>query len=201
MTRKIPSSGFGRAKKSAGKKTPAKTAKKSATVETVVTYLEMRENHHHHVHPPSNFKLALIHAENPTVHFYRYLYETIGATYNWVDRKYLGDDDLARLINKETVDIFVAYADGTPAGFYEIGKRSDTETWIDYFGIIPDFIGKGLGKWLLAEAVASAWDNRPEVVRVETCSLDHPRALPLYQRMGFTPYLRQDKTMPLDQAD
>jgi GNAT superfamily N-acetyltransferase len=82
-----------------------------------------------------------------------------------------------------------------PAGYFELDCRNREEIWLAYFGIIPEFRGRGLGKWLLSEAIAAAWLRKPERVRVETCTLDDPRALPLYQRMGFVPYERRHKVM------
>ena len=52
-----------------------------------------------------------------------------------------------------------------------------------------------LGKWLLAEAIRAAWAKLPKRVIVQTCTLDGPAALPLYQKMGFTPYAQEPKIM------
>jgi GNAT superfamily N-acetyltransferase len=170
-------------------------ARKSRTVETTVTYLEMTAPTAQHVPAPVNLKLALMHAEDPPVHFYRYLYDTIGHGHHWVDRARLSDAELAEAITGEGTEIFVAYANGVPAGFFELEWRDNQEMWLAYFGIMPEFRGRGLGKWLLSEALAAAWLREPERVRVETCTLDDPRALPLYQRMGFVPYERRQKVM------
>lgn len=168
------------------------------TVDTVVTFLEMTEPPSlADIHPPINLKVALMRAEMMPVHFYRYLYATVGADHVWIDRKLMSDEALAAIIHDEAVEMFVAYGRGVPAGFFEIDARKADEIWLAYFGIVPDFLGQGVGKWLLAEAIGAAWAKAPERVRVETCTLDHPRALPLYQRMGFTPYAQQHKTMEL----
>ena len=80
-------------------------------------------------------------------------------------------------------------------GEIELEWRDGQDVWLAYFGIMPEFRGRGLGKWLLSEALATAWLREPERVRVETCTLDDPRALPLYQRMGFVPYERRQKVI------
>ncbi len=167
-------------------------------IPTVVTYLEMRKPSHAFVPPPSNLRMTLMRAERPTVHFYRYLYDTIGARYHWVDRRRLSDAALAEIIQAETVSVFVAYAHGVPAGFFELDARGEGEIWLAYFGIMPEFQGRGIGKWLLAEAIDEAFSRDPAVLRVETCTLDDPRALPLYQKMGFTPYERREKVVVID---
>ena len=164
-------------------------------VKTTVTYLKMDKAPHDHVQPPSNLKVALMKLEKPPVSFYRYLYNAVGENYDWIDRKLIDDEELDGLINVEGVDIYVAYVGGVPAGYFELNSRVKNQVWLAYFGIVPEFLGTGLGKWLLCEAIATAWISDPESVRLETCTLDHPRALPLYQRMGFVPYERKDKVM------
>jgi GNAT superfamily N-acetyltransferase len=172
--------------------------KKPQTVDTVVTFLEMSSDPHCHVHPPANMRVALMHVENVPVHYYRYLYDTVGDGHHWVDRRKLGDDALSKEIHGEGIDLFVAYVDGAPAGYFELDSRREANcVWLAYFGVMGDYQGRGLGKWLLSEAITTAWAKEPESVKVETCTLDHPQALPLYQRMGFTPYERREKTMEL----
>lgn len=175
----------------------ARKRKTRQTVDTVVTFLEMRENPHVHFPPPANLKVALIRVEDPPVDYYRYLYDAVGRSYMWVDRKMLSDDELSAAIRADGIEIFAAYVAGVPAGYFELDCRDPDEIWLAYFGIMPRFQGQGLGKWLMSEAIALAWSKEPQSVRVETCTLDDPRALPLYQRMGFVPYERKEKTMEL----
>jgi GNAT superfamily N-acetyltransferase len=85
----------------------------------------------------------------------------------------------------------VLYVGGQPAGYFELAPREDNVFELEYFGIIPVFQGRGLGKWLLAEAIRAAWAKEPSKLIVETNSLDGSRALPLYQKMGFTPYAQE----------
>ena len=93
------------------------------TVDTVVTFLEMTENPHQHIHPPANIKVALIKVENPPVHYYRYLYDAVGRDYDWVDRKKLSNDELSDEILADGIEIYVAYVAGVPAGYFELDHR------------------------------------------------------------------------------
>ncbi|MEE4238264.1 MAG: GNAT family N-acetyltransferase [Anderseniella sp.] len=188
MTRKIPSSGFG-----SGKKTPAKATTRQ--IDTTVTFLAMDNPPTVRVMPPVNLKLALMHVVDPTVSFYRYLYHEVGKDYYWVDRKALNDDQLAEAINADGVSVYVAYCAGNPAGYFEIDARDPEKAWLAYFGLLPEFHGMGIGKWLLSEAVRTAWAGKLQSLHVETCTLDAPHALALYQKLGFKPYERRDKTM------
>ena len=160
-------------------------------VETTVTYLEMRSPPRRPATPAPLGKLAILRSEQPTVSFYRYLYNTIGEPWNWSDRRRLDDDALRAIIHDPKVEIYVLYAAGVPAGYVEIDLRRDREAEIAYFGLAPEYIGRGLGVFLLDWAIAAAWTHQPKRVWVHTCTLDHPRALPLYQRAGFVPYQRR----------
>ncbi len=133
-------------------------------------------------------KVALLQAERPTVSFYRYLYDTVGEPWLWSDRRALDDAALRDIIHDPRDTLEVLYLGGVPAGFAELFRRGDKVTEISYFGLIPDFIGQGLGRFLLQSAVDLAWRDEPDRVTVETCDLDHPKAVALYQWAGFAPY-------------
>ena len=98
-------------------------------------------------------------------------------------------------IEDEAVEIYVLYADGAPAGFAELDRRSRGEIELAYFGMMPFFIGRGLGRYLLAWAIERAWSYEPERLAVNTCTLDHPKALPLYQQLGFKPYKQEHRVI------
>lgn len=167
-------------------------------VDTVVTYLEMTSDPGLRMQAPINIPgLALMRALKPPVHFYRYLYDVIGRDLCWVDRKKISDNALKSILDDASVHIFVAYVGGVPAGYFEIDGREEGQVEIEYLGIVPEFRGRGLGKWLLGESLEVAWSLKPERVIVETCTLDDPRALNLYQRAGFTPYARKEKRFEL----
>jgi len=79
----------------------------------------------------------------------------------------------------------VAYVSGTPAGYFELEMQAGGNVEIVYFGLLPQFIGRGLGGALLTATVERAWALGAHRVWVHTCSLDHPNALPGYQARGF----------------
>ena len=136
-------------------------------------------------------KLALMRAEACTVSFYRYLYETVGMPWVWFERRQMSDAALAAEIHKPTTEIFVLYVGGVPAGFFELDAAEPQQTELCYFGLVPEFIGRRLGPFLLNAAIEQAWSRPIERFWVHTCTFDHPRALPLYQRAGFVVYARR----------
>jgi GNAT superfamily N-acetyltransferase len=160
-------------------------------IETVITYLEMTA-------PPAGAALAppqggieVRRAVRPTVRFYRYLYDAIGRDWVWYERKLLDDAALAAIVQNPAVEVNVLWADGVPAGLAELDLRTPPDVELAYFGILPEFIGQGLGRFLLDWAVRHVWRARPRRFWVHTCDLDHPRALEVYQKAGFRIYDRQ----------
>jgi GNAT superfamily N-acetyltransferase len=164
---------------------------------TVVTFLEMRARPAAIPPPQPRGKVALLRAVNPPVHFYRYLYDAVGRDYHWVDRKKLSDEQLAPIIGDDRIELFVLYADGCPAGMAELDFQDSATANLAYFGLIREFIGRKLGYFFLYHAAVNAWAKPISRLLVNTCTLDHPRALPLYQRLGFVPYSREDRYIEL----
>ena len=161
--------------------------------EVITTYLEMRSRPSLTVTRPHRSGM-LLRLEEPTVGFYRYLYETVGSRWGWTERSALSDEELLAVIRDDRVEIFVLYMGGVPAGTFELDRRVDGEVELRNFGLAPDFIGRGLGKHLLASAVDAAWDHEPDRVWVRSSSLDHPRGLLTYQWAGFVPYQSSRET-------
>ena len=161
-----------------------------------VTHLEMLAPPPHRVPMPTGPKLALMSAPFMPLAFYRYLYEQVGRAHHWLQRRSLTDAALAAVIHADDADISVLYVDGAPAGFFELDlSRLPGEAEIVYFGLTPDFQGRGLAKLFLSEAVFAAWAREPARLVIQTNTLDSPRALQLYQRIGFSPYAFSEETV------
>jgi len=167
------------------------SASKDQQLECIVTYLQMDEAPTRPAPPTPAKNIALLRCESPSVGFYRYLYESVGAGWLWYERRVIDDATLAALVIDPLVEIFVLYVDGTPAGYFELGLREMPEIELAYFGLMGDFIGQGLGSFLLRQAIDQAWSHNPDRLWVHTCNFDHPDALAVYQRCGFEPYDQQ----------
>ncbi len=163
-----------------------------ALLDDVITYLEMFERPGTPRVPMPAGRLALIQAESCPVSFYRYLYDRVGERWLWFERRLMDDAALAAEITRTTTEIFVLYVGGVPAGYFELDAAEPHDTELCYFGLMPNFIGRRLGPFLLQAAIDRAWSRPIERLWVHTCTLDHPRALPLYQRAGFVVYGRRE---------
>ena len=154
---------------------------------TTVTYLEMVSYPKHLVlTKPDKLNAEIKLMVEPTVDFYRYLYDTVGEKWTWIERRLIDDSNLQKLIQSSDVEIYILYVDDNVAGFGEIGwDRASNGSEIKYFGLMPDYIGKRLGPYFLNNIINIAWKRNPVRLRVNTCDLDHPSALGVYQKSGF----------------
>jgi GNAT superfamily N-acetyltransferase len=160
-------------------------------LEDTITYLEMLERPAGRRVPAPLDMLALMRAEACTVSFYRYLYNTVGEPWLWFERRIIDDAAVAAQIHRPTIEIFVLYVRGVPAGFFELDTAAPRETKLCYFGLVPDFLGRRLGPYLLQAAIDRAWSRPIDRFWLHTSTFDHPKALGVYQRAGFVVYARR----------
>ena len=154
-----------------------------------VTHLEMLSRPAARVPAPLGPHVAVLQVRHMPLAFYRYLYEQVGRASHWEKHRDLDDDALSAIVHAATAEIRVLYVDGAPAGFFELDlARLPEEAEIRYFGLTEDFQGRGLARFFLSEAVFAAYAHEPARLAIQTCTLDSPRALQLYQRIGFSPY-------------
>ena len=152
-----------------------------------VTQLEMTAPPKVSLPIPVNIQTALMRVNNIPLHFYRYIYWRVGKRWHWQKRMRMSDAELSAVLKDPKNSVTVLYMNGAPAGFFELNKASDEVTELSYFGLLEEAIGAGVGKWFLLQALYAAWQDNPKRVTVTTNTLDHPRALQLYQMMGFSP--------------
>lgn len=155
--------------------------------DVTVFYLEMLTPSQRTVPAPRD-GLTVLHAQQPSVSYYRFLYDAVGKEYNWLSRRKLSDDELATILQNPLNEVHVLYVDGSPAGFAELDRRQANEVELVQFGLVGDFIGQGLGTWFLQWTIDKVWSYKPRRFWLHTCTLDHPAALPIYKKAGFVPY-------------
>lgn len=159
----------------------------SGTRKATVTWLECRERPRRVPALPVNVHASLLRVPNIPLHFYRYLYWRIGREWLWVYRLRMKDEELGSIIHAPETEIRVLSIDGAPAGMFELHRIDEATMALVYFGLMENARGRGLGKWFLGQAMTAAWNQPITRLTVSTNTLDHPAALPLYQKMGFSP--------------
>jgi GNAT superfamily N-acetyltransferase len=156
--------------------------------EVVRTYLELTERATARAVQPPGPGVRLDRLGECPVSFFRYLYAEVGRRYHWRDRLPWTDDEVRARVADPAVSLFLLSASGAPAGYFELEKHADGAVEIAYFGLLPEFIGRGLGRYMLTEAIAAAWSLGATRVWLHTCTLDDPAALPNYVARGFRPF-------------
>jgi RimJ/RimL family protein N-acetyltransferase len=158
----------------------------------VVTYLEM--NNARDLRPGQVVPDLLLRRVDGALPLVRTVNAQVGALYGWRSASRTDEEweELMRcrplrqywLITLKDETVGVANFEPQPGGDVEITT----------FGLLPEYVGRGLGGHALTLTIRQAWDSEamksPDVRRVwlHTCSFDHPNALRNYQRRGLTVY-------------
>lgn len=162
-------------------------------IEYEITYLEMPARPTGPMPPlPAGVEAALIGAHSAPADWFLYLYGQVGTPWEWTDWFRAPRAELEAFVGDERVSLYTLMTDGWPGGFFMLDTRFEGICDLAYFGLVPEATGRRLGPWLLGQAILMGWE-RPgvEKLSVNTCTLDHPKALALYQRMGFVPVDRE----------
>ncbi|MEW5984380.1 MAG: GNAT family N-acetyltransferase [Acidobacteriota bacterium] len=120
--------------------------------------------------------------------FYRYLYTEVGRAYRWQDRLNWSDPEITSHLADPLRSLWVMWVDHAPAGYAETRREPDGSVELAFFGLVPEYVGRGLGKHLLSVVVERAWELGARRIWLHTCTLDHSAALPNYLKRGFTPF-------------
>jgi GNAT superfamily N-acetyltransferase len=127
----------------------------------------------------------------PVPEFNRFLHLVVGARHRWGGREGWTEQEWRAYASRDELETWVAYVYGSPAGYVELEKGAAGDVHIWCFGLLPSFIGQGLGGHLLTVSVRHAWTPVQEggmgatKVWLRTCSHDHPHALHNYLARGF----------------
>lgn len=164
-------------------------------IATIVTTLEMRRR------PPArplpDSPLRLVRWARPQPDKYRTLFARVGAPWLWYSRLTLDDAALAAAIDRPETQVHaVIDRAGIEVGLLEFTHPAADWCALDYFGLVPELAGKGHGRWLMSLALAMMWRPGVKLVRVNTCTLDHPSALNFYRAQGFEAVMRTIETFP-----
>lgn len=122
----------------------------------------------------------------------RFFYATVGAPWRWYMRLGWSWQQWYDYLDRPEIQTWIAYQGATPVGYFELEQQPQGAVEIAYFGLLPEFVGAGMGKHLLQDAIDKAWDIATDRIWLHTCTLDHPAALPNYLARGFRVFKEED---------
>ncbi len=161
----------------------------------IVTCLEMRERPTLAPQRPMEPPMALERMEKPDLEVYRALFRAVGQDWLWLSRLVMPDDKLRAILKSPDVEAYALVSDAADTagpnrhlGLLELDFREKGQCELAFFGLVPEAIGHGAGRFLMDQALRKAWSRPIERLWVHTCSFDHPSAVGFYRRSGFTPY-------------
>lgn len=153
-----------------------------------ITYLEMLRPSDLNVRPlPEGARIVRVLPPDPQ--FNRRMYRDVGRGWDWTEKLDWSPARWKAYASRHVLETWTGLLDEEVFGYFELERQTRGEVKIQYFGLLPEYIGRGLGGPLLSAAVAQAW-SIPDTRRVwvHTCNRDHPAALPNYLSRGFQIY-------------
>ncbi|THV42513.1 GNAT family N-acetyltransferase [Glycomyces buryatensis] len=165
-------------------------------MELTTWYLEMRDPDELKAASAPAVPVDIVWSELASPAYSRFLYSAVGERWAWIDRLPWDREQWCEYLDLPGVETWTAFVRGTPVGYAELDGHRSGEVELVYFGLMPEFIGQGIGGHLLTAAVERAWKiadrweelDAPERVWLHTCSKDSPMGLANYRARGFTVY-------------
>jgi len=171
--------------------------KTTSAIKVTRTYLEMRNLSELQPAYSDDPRIRIEQLHNCSPSFYRQLYVEVGKNYHWIDRLPWTDEEIAAHLAQLEISLWLMTYDRVSAGYFELRRCEDGSTEIAYFGLLPEFIGRGFGKHLLTSATEQAWADGANRVWLHTCTLDDQAAMPNYLKRGFRPFRTEEYTVEL----
>lgn len=120
----------------------------------------------------------------------RDLHDRVAGPYGWRSLAWT-EDQWRECLTRPGVRTWLPSVVDRTAGLAVLQSQPGGEVEIDFFGLVPEFVGQGLGGHFLTEVSRLAWRMAPvdaDAVRrlwLRTSSHDHPNARASYEARGF----------------
>ena len=135
----------------------------------------------------------LIKKIKPDFQLNKFFYKQVGKKHRWIDRLSWTDEKWINFISNKNLETYVISESEDLIGFFELLYNPDLkETEISYFGLLEEYIGKGIGGYALSEAIKKSFKKNIKRVWLHTCTLDHPNALKNYIARGMKVFRKEN---------
>ena len=118
-----------------------------------VFYLEMRTSPKFQWPKKPSEDIFISNSVKPSSRYFFDLYKAVGGDYEWTDKFELPTSEIDFFLCHPLVRMFTFFKDGWTAGFFMLDYRVTGICDLAYFGLVPEAIGFGYGKYMLKVAV------------------------------------------------
>ena len=140
-----------------------------------------------------NEKKYLVKKIKPDFQLNKFFYKQVGKKHRWIDRLSWSDGKWMNYISNKNLETYIISESKELAGFFELLYNPELkETEISYFGLLEEYIGKGIGGYALSVAIKKSFEKNIRRVWLHTCTLDHPNALKNYIARGMTVFKKEN---------
>ena len=155
-------------------------------------FLEIRDVKNLKINPTKKKKF-LVKKINPDFQLNKFFYKQVGKKHRWLDRLNWSDEKWINYISNENLDTYIISDSENLVGFFELLNNPHlSETEISYFGLLEEYIGRGIGGYALSVAIRKSFEKDIKRVWLHTCTLDHPNALKNYKARGMTVFRKEN---------
>ncbi|MFC7304061.1 GNAT family N-acetyltransferase [Streptomyces monticola] len=166
-------------------------------MERVVSYLEMTDEAQlRPAAPVPDLSLRRLESDAPLV---REVHARVGDPYGWQESTRTAAQWETHFRDHPLRQYWIVVHGAEPAGVAYLEPQQGGDVEVTAFGLLPEYVGKGLGGYALTLSLRQAWATRPvgaEAVRrvwLHTDTRDHPHALANYEKRGLRAYRREAK--------
>ena len=140
-----------------------------------------------------NEKKYLVKKIKPDFQLNKFFYKQVGKKHRWIDRLSWSDKKWINYISNRNLETYIISEFDELVGFFELLYNPELEeTEISYFGLLEEYIGKGIGGYALSVAIKKSFEKNIRRVWLHTCTLDHPNALKNYIARGMTVFKKEN---------
>lgn len=171
-------------------------------MQRLVTTYELEMLSHAELRPKrlARGDLAFVRVPEPMPELNRFFYTAGGGAWFWIERLPWTFGQWLAWLAQPGVETWLLTVGGVPAGYCELETQPEATVQLAQFGLLPQFIGLGLGGHALTCAIERAWAMEARRVWVHTASRDHPHALANYRARGFRLFFEKTELAELPEA-
>ena len=141
----------------------------------------------------TNKSKYLVKKIKPDFQLNKFFYKQVGKKHRWIDRLSWTDEKWINYISNKNLETYIICECEELVGFFELLHNPELqETEISYFGLLEEYIGKGIGGYALSVAIKKSFEKNIRRVWLHTCTLDHPNALKNYIARGMTVFKKEN---------